>query len=175
MSNSAQARAIEKAERIPVCEPAGRREESISGSPRVGLQNGLYIYRVSDKELAHGSSLGNAKAWATSKGTGAVESVFSVDVGMEVLGSLVVGYFIPYNDLSHFGCPRSPLVAGQECDRLVMLSQVGEAQFTLHPAYQRRDYSAHRDDRSLGNVLSSAYRYGRRGGRLLYISADEQQ
>lgn len=142
MSKLIEPGVIEKGERGLVCEPSGRREKNISASPRVALQNGLYIYRVTDKELAHGSSLGNAKAWAISKGTGAIEGIFSVDVGMEVLGSMVVGYFIPYNDLSHFGCPRSPLVAGEECDRLVMLSQVGGAQFTLHPAYQRRDYSA---------------------------------
>lgn len=107
----------------------------------MAMRHGIYVYHVRESELAHGTSLGNAKCWATSKATGAVERVFSVDTGMEVFGSLVVGYFIPYNDLSHFGCPRSPYVRGEECDRIVMMSQVGDAMFKLHPAYQRREYS----------------------------------
>lgn len=118
----------------------GQGEQMMSASG-AAVQRGLHVYRVPESELAHGSSLGNAKAWATSKATGAMESMFSVDTGMEVFGSLVVGYFIPYNDLSHFGCPRSPRVRGESCDRLVMMSQVGEAVFELHPAYQRREFS----------------------------------
>ena len=117
-----------------------RQEQQVSAAGVI-MENGLYVYEVREADLAHGSSLGNAKAWATSKGTGAIEGLFSIDAGMMVAGSLVVGYFVPHNDLSHFGCPRSPKVRGEECDRLVMLSQVGEAAFRLHPAYQRRSYS----------------------------------
>lgn len=124
-----------------VVSPDGVPEQNLSASPRIALRNGVYTYRVPETELAYGSSLGNAKAWATSKGTGAIESLFSVDVGARVLGSLTVGYFVPHTDLSHFGCPRSPYVRGEECDQLVMLSQADEAVFHLHPAYQQRTFS----------------------------------
>jgi len=67
------------------CEPApGEQMMSASG---MAMRHGLYVYHVRESELAHGTSLGNAKCWATSKATGAVERVFSVDTGMEVFAS----------------------------------------------------------------------------------------
>ncbi|MHB1001405.1 MAG: MGH1-like glycoside hydrolase domain-containing protein [Armatimonadota bacterium] len=99
------------------------------------------MYKVKEGDLVYGSSLGNAKGWATSKGTGAIENLYSIDTGKAVLGSLVVGYFVSHNDLSHFGCPRSPLIKDNNCDQMVMLSQDGPAEFHLHPAYQRKLFS----------------------------------
>jgi hypothetical protein len=69
---------------------------------RLNIRDGIYTYTVADTDLAHGSSLGNAKAWATSKGTGAIQGLFSTDLGKMVTGSLVVNFFAPYRDLLLF-------------------------------------------------------------------------
>lgn len=101
-----------------------------------GVRESVFTYSVADNVLAHGSSLGNAHGWATSKGTGAVQSLFCVDIGLEVTGSLVINFLGSYHDL---------LVYNPERDRmsdntLVRLSPVGVGQFTLHPAYQEHTY-----------------------------------
>jgi len=107
---------------------------------RTALRNGIYTYIVPDTDLSHGSSLGNAHAWATSKGTGAIQSLFSTDVGMEVTGSLVVNLFAPYRDLLRAGRRADEEEQRIGADTLVRLTRVGVGQFVMHPAYQEHSY-----------------------------------
>lgn len=108
-------------------------------SSRVGLRQGLFTYSIADTDLAHGTSLGNARAWATSKGTGAIEGLFSIDLGLQITGSLVVNLFAPYKDLVQYERMEEQ---GRQvaADTLIRLSQVGIGSFTIHPCYQEHSY-----------------------------------
>lgn len=109
------------------------------GATRVGIRDGLFVYTISDSALAHGSSLGNAHAWATSKGTGAIQGLFSTDIGREITGSLVVNFFAPYRDLLQYSREEEqgrPVGA----DTLVRLARIPDGEFTIHPAYQEHLY-----------------------------------
>lgn len=109
------------------------------GATKVGLRDGIFTYTISDTALAHGSSLGNARAWATSKGTGAIEGLFSTDAGIEVTGSLVINFFAPFRDLlqySHDDEQTSRIGA----DTLIRLTRATDGEFTLHPGYQEHSY-----------------------------------
>ncbi|NLC59347.1 MAG: hypothetical protein GX774_21115 [Armatimonadetes bacterium] len=100
--------------------------------------DGLVVYELPDTELPHGSSLGNAHGFATSKGTGAMEGLFSIDLGRRVTGTLVVNYFAEYTDLSHLAQEEAhPAGTGT----LVRLEQAGVGRFRLHPAYQRHTFA----------------------------------
>ncbi|HOM82261.1 MAG TPA: hypothetical protein PLZ94_10800 [Armatimonadota bacterium] len=113
-----------------------------SGQPESGVvrriaTDGLISYELADTELAHGTSLGNALGFATSKGTGAVENLFSVELGLRVTGSLVVHYFAGYTDLSHLAVEQEhPSGSGT----LVLLQQNTPGTFLLHPSYQRHRF-----------------------------------
>jgi hypothetical protein len=113
--------------------------EEHQGVARVGLSEGIFTYTIPDTELAHGTSLGNAHAWATSKGTGAIQGLFSTDVGEEVTGSLVVNFFAPYRDLLLSGrMDEQGRQIGAET--LVRLAHVGVGRFAIHPAYQAHSF-----------------------------------
>lgn len=115
------------------------KHERTSGNTSVGLHSGIFTYSIPDTELAHGTSLGNAHAWATSKGTGAIQGLFSTEVGQEVTGSLVVNFFATYRDLIHYSrMEESDRRIGAET--IVRLAGVGPGMFTIHPAYQEHSY-----------------------------------
>ncbi|MBI3945219.1 MAG: hypothetical protein HY321_04820 [Armatimonadetes bacterium] len=97
-------------------------------------EGGLFTYELPDTELPHGSSLGNAHGFVTSKGTGAMEGLFSTDLGRRVTGALVLNYFAEYTDLSRLAVEEEhPAGSGT----LVRLEPAGPGRFRLHPAYQR--------------------------------------
>src|ERR671922_3094545 len=74
----------------PEARPAGFAEPHYQVSPQVTVSrdHGLYVYHVADDQLGQGSSLGNARAWAETKGTGDMLSLFSIEAGLRVLGGL---------------------------------------------------------------------------------------
>ncbi len=116
------------------------RPQKPEGDTTVGLQNGIFTYRIPDTDLAHGSSLGNAHAWAASKATGALESLFNTDIGRKVTGSLVVNIFAPYRDLLLYS-RREAELHEMGADTIVRLTTTGPGTFTIHPAYQEHSYS----------------------------------
>jgi len=109
------------------------------GDTQVSLRNGIFTYTIPDTDLAHGTSLGNARAWATSKGTGAIQSLFSTEVGIEVTGSLAIGFFSPYRDLLMYDRDEE---AGRKigADTIVRIAQSGVGRFNIHPAYQEHSF-----------------------------------
>ena len=52
----------------------------------------LPSYFLPDTDLEMGASLGNSRCWVTTKGTGDIESIFSTDLGMNVLGAICLRY-----------------------------------------------------------------------------------
>src|ERR671930_397532 len=55
----------------------------------------LPFYTVPDTALEVGASLGNSAIWINTKGTGAVERIFSVDVGQSLTGAISIRYAGP--------------------------------------------------------------------------------
>ncbi|MGZ4862588.1 MAG: hypothetical protein ACXV2E_07405, partial [Halobacteriota archaeon] len=80
----------------------------------------LWAYVLPDDKLVTGSSYGNKKCFANSKATGAIESLFSLDLGRNVIGSTLVRYY--------------------DAESGVLLEQTGTGDFTIHPAYQKRKF-----------------------------------
>lgn len=105
---------------------------------RAEEEEGIYVYQVPDSELPHGTSLGNAHGFATSKGTGALEGLFSIDLGLRVTGALVLNYFAEYTDLSQLAVEEEHQAGS---GTLVRLEQQGAGRFTLHPGYQRHTFT----------------------------------
>src|SRR5438270_12242281 len=52
----------------------------------------LPSYTLPDDALAMGASLGNSALWVNTKRTGALERVFSVDVGQTLAGAITIRY-----------------------------------------------------------------------------------
>src|SRR5438105_15512213 len=55
----------------------------------------LPFYTVPAGALEVGASLGNSAVWINTKGTGAVERIFSVDVGQSLTGAISIRYAAP--------------------------------------------------------------------------------
>ncbi|HYB59656.1 MAG TPA: amylo-alpha-1,6-glucosidase, partial [Candidatus Acidoferrales bacterium] len=82
--------------------------------------NGLWAYVLPDNKLVTGSSYGNKKCFVNSKATGAIESLFSLDLGRNVVGSTLVRYY--------------------DAESGVALEQTGVGDFIIHPAYQKHKF-----------------------------------
>lgn len=82
--------------------------------------NDLWAYVLPDNKLVTGSSYGNKKCFVNSKATGAIESLFSLDLGRNVIGSTLIRYY--------------------EAESGVLLEQTGVGDFVIHPAYQKRKF-----------------------------------
>lgn len=87
----------------------------------VGQNGRIASYEVPDTELAVGSTLGGPKAIAVIKANGAIEKVFSVDVGQVLFGTLI---------LRHFDATTGRY-----------LSQDRPGTFIIHPEHQEHVYS----------------------------------
>ncbi|MFW6189750.1 MAG: MGH1-like glycoside hydrolase domain-containing protein [Planctomycetota bacterium] len=91
---------------------------------------GMPYYEVSDAELGPGASFGNGHVWVNTGTDGRIHTFFSVDVGEEVAGPLIVRY----------GSSEAR-VSGAEAARLrradVPLNPAGTGRFQIHPAYQK--------------------------------------
>ncbi|MHB1161228.1 MAG: hypothetical protein ACYC3V_13000 [Chloroflexota bacterium] len=110
---------------------------------RVIGPGGLPTYLISDEELAHGSSLGNAACWVPTKSTGAVERVFALNAGLDVFGACLLrccgsGLRVPGPQPS----PLAPLPPfGAAPERFALLEPSSPGSFEIHPAYQRHRFS----------------------------------
>ncbi|MGZ4918086.1 MAG: amylo-alpha-1,6-glucosidase [Halobacteriota archaeon] len=82
--------------------------------------NDLWAYVLPDDKLVTGSSYGNRRCFANSKATGAIENLFSIELGRNVVGSTLARYY--------------------DAESGVLLEQGGTGSFTIHPAYQKRSF-----------------------------------
>jgi len=82
--------------------------------------NNLWAYVLPDDKLVTGSSYGNKRCFANSKATGAIENLFSTDLGRNVIGSTLVRYY--------------------DAESGVLLEQAGTGDFVIHPAYQKHKF-----------------------------------
>lgn len=120
--------------------PAGHAEPHYPVSPRVTISrdHGLYVYHLPDDQLGQGSSLGNAHAWAETKGNGDMLSFFSIDAGTRVMGGMSVTYLMPFSDLSPQGMPAPD--GGKRPDSLTRAMPSAAGAIHLHPAFQQREF-----------------------------------
>jgi glycogen debranching enzyme len=104
----------------------------------------LLIYELPEEALGAGSSLGNDKGWVNSKATGALERLFSLDLGQVVFGSLNLRYSSEQHGLLPLG--NTPSQPEQKADarpqpkKRVLLEQSRPGRFRIHPAYQEREF-----------------------------------
>src|SRR5919199_1698591 len=98
----------------------------------------LPFYTVPDTALEVGASLGNGAIWINTKGTGAVERIFSVDVGQSLTGAISIRYagpgHRPFEEPAGHG-------QGHEMSSHVSLRPAALGTFEIHPAYQRHRFS----------------------------------
>jgi hypothetical protein len=102
--------------------------------------DGLPAYEMDDTQLEVGSGFGNRKCWIDTKGTGDVEHLFSVELGMAVAGALVVRYARLGRRLA---LPESADCEGAELraePAYALLAQGKPGTFTIHPAYQAHTF-----------------------------------
>jgi len=85
----------------------------------VGASERVAIYTVPDHQMAVGSTLGGPKTCAIIKATGALEKVYSVDLGQTLFGALVLRHW-------------------DERTGLHLTPRAGT--FTLHPEHQEHDF-----------------------------------
>src|SRR5207248_3087613 len=98
----------------------------------------LPFYSVPDNALEVGASLGNSAIWINTKGTGAVERIFSVDVGQSLTNAIAIRYagpgHRPFEDPARHG-------QAHEMSSYVSLRPAAPGTFEIHPAYQRHRFS----------------------------------
>jgi len=78
---------------------AGRAEAAPPGEPAPGERRGTatsttaaHSYVVPGDTLGFGASLGNAHCWLTTHGSGAIQDIFSTDIGAAIAGTVAVRY-----------------------------------------------------------------------------------
>lgn len=125
----------------PESRPAGYAEPhyAVSETVTISRDQGVYVYHLPDDQLGQGSSLGNARAWAETKGNGDMLSLFSIDAGTKVFGGLSVTYLLPFSNLSTYGKPM-PKDSKDERDHFTRAMPSASGSIHLHPAYQQREF-----------------------------------
>src|SRR5918911_773396 len=125
----------------PEARPAGDAEPHFAVSPQVTVSRdqGLYVYHVADDQLGQGSSLGNAQAWAETKGSGHMLNFFSIEAGTAVCGGVALTYLIPFSDLSISGAPATAHATPAH-DRFARVMPSTRGAIHLHPAYQQHEF-----------------------------------
>ncbi len=97
----------------------------------------LPSYQVPDNALEMGASLGNRSLWVNTKGTGAVERVFSVEIGQTLLGAMA----ICYASAGHHPFERTDRDSKVRISPDVGLRPALPGTFEIHPAYQRHRFT----------------------------------
>ena len=102
----------------------------------------LPYYTVPDDGLEMGASLGNSALWVTTKGTGAIERVFSVDAGQSLVNAINVRFAGRASRLRP-DPDEGDGVADADNTRAsyVSLQQEEPGTFEINPAYQRHRYT----------------------------------
>ena len=105
----------------------------------------LPSYTLPDDALAMGASLGNSALWVNTKGTGAIERVFSVDVGQSLAGAITIRYAgtDPYPGTCTDGGSAPAAIApdGRDPALYAGLHPAEPGTFEIHPAYQRHHFT----------------------------------
>ena len=125
----------------PESRPAGFAEPhyTVSEHVTVSRDHGLFVYHIPDNQLGQGSSLGNARAWAETKGNGDMLNFFSIETGTRIMGGLSLVYLLPFSDLSSYGLPASQH-ADQRHDSFARAMPSAPGAIHLHPGYQQREF-----------------------------------
>ncbi len=102
----------------------------------------LPFYTLPDDALEMGASLGNHAVWVTSKGTGAIDHMFSVDIGTNLLSTALLRYAGPAHRL-HVDADGGLGATESEHDgeSYVGLPKEAPGTFKIHPAYQRHNFT----------------------------------
>jgi hypothetical protein len=95
-------------------------EAEAANTAQIERINNLWAYVLPDDKLVTGSSFGNKKCYANSKATGAIENLFSLDLGRNVIGSTLIRYY--------------------DAESGILLEQSGSGNFVIHPAYQKHKF-----------------------------------
>src|SRR5262249_28414818 len=109
----------------------------------------LKSYVVPDTGLEMGASLGNAKCWVNTKGSGTIEHLFSTDLGQIVMGPMTIGYSSigsqfargweePHNATASVLCE---LPSAERPDTFIQLQPESPGTFEIHPAFQRHRFT----------------------------------
>ncbi len=128
---------------------AGPARNTVVARPRHRQE--LPAYFLPDTDLEMGASLGNTRCWATIKGNGDVESLFSTHLGQVVVGSTCLRYSGVGHRIIRPGRKAIPLpgvpaeaqhyaLHEDAAAAFIHLRQEIPGQFELHPAYQRHSY-----------------------------------
>jgi glycogen debranching enzyme len=107
----------------------------------------LPCYCLPDNALEMGASLGNSKCWVNTKGDGAIEHLFSTDLGLVVIGTINICYAgigsrLVWREKEHEA--GGAALAGHPSalpDAFVQLRPEAPGYFELHPAYQRHTFT----------------------------------
>jgi len=102
----------------------------------------LPFYTTPDDALEFGASFGNSALWVTTKGTGAIDRVFSVDAGQTFINNISIRYASPGHRVQTDDrgvCHISS--TDPHGASYVSLRQDVPGTFEIHPAYQRHIYA----------------------------------
>lgn len=115
-----------------------QRWQTAAGDSTVTITGGIYIYHANASGLSHGTSLGNARAWVASKGTGEMESLYSVEIDREATGSMAINYYSSRHEYLYPEHENSPGDRGIDGVARTPLPPMRHGDFHFHPAYQQR-------------------------------------
>lgn len=121
------------------------RTAAVSSDRPPALPDALPAYRLPGDGLEMGASLSNATCWVQTRGTGDIESLFSVDIGRTVYGAIAVRYASTAYQAAGAGPRGSHAAASAEHTARNAVAHTpllpeGPGQFELHPAYQRHTF-----------------------------------
>jgi hypothetical protein len=113
--------------------------------PEAWTGNKLPSYLLPGDGLEMGASLSNAKCWVNIRGNGDIESLFSVDIGLNAYGAMGVRYASADHQAAR-AVAQPPAASEEAADASARayarphtpLLPDGPGQVELHPAYQRR-------------------------------------
>src|SRR5579862_1938293 len=103
-------------------------------SEHIAESGDLPFYRLPGDALEYGASLGNAHCWVTTRGAGAIQEVFSTDIGQPIVGAINVRYGGVGHHLLQ---TQVDDVSSDTENNEVQLRPIDVGEIELHPAYQR--------------------------------------
>lgn len=115
-----------------------QRWQAAAGDSNVTFYGGFFVYHTGAEGLSHGTSLGNARAWVASKGTGEMESLYSVEIDKEATGSMAINYYSPRHEYLYPEQEKNQAGHVVNGDARTPLPPMRHGDFHFHPAYQQR-------------------------------------
>lgn len=95
-------------------------------------------YEMPADQLGHGASLANRRIWVSTRGSGAIERVFCIGAGKNLLGSIVVTYALPTQTLITSAPEAGCVEGGQKIH--VLLEQEGPGIVEIYPFKQTHSF-----------------------------------